>query len=155
MADANQKPSFFSSVLSGIKGWAKGWLAGGVVGLALGAALGAAAGLVIPGMAEFASSTIGSNVGAVLGGATVGAATLAAGFSGIGSLAGMATEVVRSREAAQPSASDITNVAKISYAQGIATGHAIAQQQEAEQTTFRDKEMQRRAAAAAPSQIVH
>lgn len=145
MADINEKPSFLSSVVSGAKGWVKGLLAGGVVGVVTGGLVGVVVGVATGGFGIAALGAAG--VGAYVGGSILGS---------IGSLAGTVTEVVRSREAGQPSANDILNVAKVSYAQGIATGHALSQQQqqEAEQTAFRDRIIKERAAAA-QSQIIH
>lgn len=139
-----EKPSFAFSMLSGVKGWVKGLLAGGLTGLVVGGVVGAAAGLLTGG------------VGAIVGGMITGGYTGGSILGSIGALAGMATEVVRSREVSQPSANDIVNVAKVSYAQGIAAGHAIAQDQQAGQSTqWQDKETQRRAAAAQQSPTLH
>lgn len=144
MADANPRPSFLSSMWSGVKGFVKGMFAGGAVGAVAGAVIGAVIGVATGGFSAVALGVMG--VTAYFGALAMGS---------IGGMAGMATEVVRSREAVQPSANDIINVAKVSYAQGIATGHGMAQQQEAEQTTFRDKELQRRSAAQVQTPAVH
>ena len=150
-----KKPSFFSSTMDGIQGTIKGTLAGGAVGAVAGAAVAAIGALVFPGAAEALASTLtasGIDLAGTLGaigtatavGATAGAATLGS----VGASAGMVTEIVRGREETQISGEDVANVAKISYAQGISVGHAIAQEQQAEVSTkFRDKIAQQRAQA--------
>ena len=145
-----KKPSFFASMISGVNGWVKGLIAGGLIGAVMGAAIGAVVALVT-------GSFEGGIKAAEIGAAALNTAGMSAAFMGsIGSLAGTVTEVVRSREAAMPSGNDIVNVAKISYAQGIATGHAISQQQEAvEQTKWRDKVSQERAGAVQQPPQVH
>lgn len=150
MAEINAKPGFFRSVMSGINGWVNGLLAGGLVGAVTGAAVGAVFALIT------GSVDGGLNAGAVASEALVTAGWAATLMGGIGSLAGTVTGVVRSREVAQPSANDVLNVAKISYAQGIAQGHALAQQQETAQSTeWRDKETQRRAVMQSQGPTVH
>ena len=114
-----KKASFLGSVASGITGWAKGLLAGGSVGAIAGTAVAAVVDLFTTGGVTIASALAGMGLGAV----TLGT---------IGSTAGMMTGVVRSREAAQPSAEDVLNVAKISFTQGIAVGHEIGQAQQIE-----------------------
>jgi hypothetical protein len=159
MATQDAKPGFLSSMMSGIKGWVKGAIAGGVIGLIAGAVIGGVVALINPvaGAEVFALTTAET---ASLGAATITViGTALAGASALGSLGGLAgamTEVVRSREAAQPSAQDIVGVAKMSFAQGVAVGHNIAQQQQQEQAgpSFVERENQRRAAAA-QSQLVH
>lgn len=137
-------PTFLQSVASGIKGFIKGGLAGAAVGIAVGGVVGAAAGLLLSGL-SLVLPAIG--LGAYFGGAILGS---------IGALAGLTTEVVRSRESASPSANDIVNVAKVSYAQGIATGHGLAQEQQAGQSTqWQDRENQRRAANQSQTPTVH
>jgi len=152
MAQQPQMPkptSFFSSVMSGIAGYVKGALAGGVVGAIGGAVVGAAIG-------AFTIATGGTFLAAL---ATVGTAAAVGGVSlaSIGSIAGAMTGVVKSREAGQPSASDVVNVAKISFAQGVAVGHNIehsANQQQS--TTHRDRVTQERAAVAlSERQVTH
>ena len=115
-----KKPSFFSSVMSGIGGYVKGAisaaLAGGIGGALIGAVIGGIT------LATGGAATIPAAIGAValsaLGGAGIGAAVMAP----LGALAGMITGVVKSREAGQPSAKDVINVAKISFAQGVQAG---------------------------------
>jgi hypothetical protein len=143
MADLVKKPSFFGSMMNGITGTVKGTLAGGAVGIITGAAIGAIAGLATGGLA------LAAVAGAAVTGAMIGGAALAL----IGSAAGMVTGVVRHREAAQPSAQDVVSVAKVSFAQGVSVGHNIGHEHAS--TAFRDREAQRRAAAAAQSQQIH
>ena len=130
------KPTFFSSVLSGIAGYVKGMIVGGVTGGAVGAAVGAVIGIaallvggatlpLIPAMLAIGGMAMG---GAVLGGSFM---------AGIGALSGTVTGVVKSREASQPSTQDVLNVANISFAQGVESGRAMEQQQE--ETKWRDR----------------
>ncbi len=132
----DEKPSFYKSVASGIGGWIRGALTGGVAG--------GLAGAVIGGIVALATGDI-----AALGmGAAIGGGTLAS----IGATAGIITGVVKSREAGQPSAEDVVNVAKITFAQGVATGQAMvmeeAQQQMQAATKFQDRLAAERAAKA-------
>ncbi len=156
-----KKPSFFSSVMSGIKGFIKGSLAGGVVGIVAGAAVATVLALIAP---EASLEVLKVSAPGALGTiGTVGTAAVSGAFSGaglfglIGGYSGMATEVVKSREAGQVTAQDVVGVAKLSYAQGIGVGHQIAQAQEAEtgSTKFRDKIAKERAQAAQQTQQLH
>jgi hypothetical protein len=157
MADTAQKPSFLSSMWSGVKGYVKGGLVGAGLGILLGAAVGALVGTFFP--IDFVTATGEAiKIAGTASGAAFGAGALGTVFGSIGALSGMATDVVRSREMGQPTANDIVNVAKVSYAQGIATGHAIAQEQEqqqGEQKSFVEREEKRRTASAQQTQLVH
>lgn len=155
------KPGFLTSMLSGIRGYAKGFFAGGAIGAITGAVIGGVVALFSPdaglaiGKAVF---DLGTTSG-LLAGAAGGAAIIGTGLASIGSLAGMATEVVRSREAGQPTAQDVVNVAKISFAQGVGVGHQVSQaeQQAAQQetgTAWRDK-IEKARAAQQPQQQLH
>jgi len=126
---ADNKPSFFSSVVSGIKGYFKGIVAGGVVG----AITGGIVGVVI------AIAT--ANPLAIVGAAVMGGMF----FAGIGAIAGTTTEVVRSRQQAYHSAADTATVADIAFSQGVAMGRnqEIA---DSAQRKFREAEEKRRAA---------
>jgi hypothetical protein len=126
-----KKASFFSSVMSGIGGYFKGMLAGGVVGAVGGALVGAViAGITLAtggvATAGIAAALIG---GQALTGALIGGSALAS----IGAIAGAITGVVKSREANQPTAEDVVNVAKISFAQGVAVGHNLEHAQHHQQ----------------------
>lgn len=99
-----------------IRGFIKTALTGGVIGGLLGGLIAGAAMLV--GGAPLALAGIGASA---LAGGAIGAAILAP----IGALSGMVTGIVRSREANQPTAQDIINVANISLAQGINVGRHI------------------------------
>lgn len=166
MAD-NQKPSFISSVISGTKGYIKGMLGGGIVGALAGLAIGAVIALLSPAsgitmlgaISTEAASTLATAGMTTFAGALSGSLLGASFFGSVGGLAGAMTNVVKSREAAAPSASDVVGVAKATFAQGIAVGVQLAKEQgaaEPESTKFRDKVAQERAAQAATvSQQVH
>lgn len=119
-----KKPSFAGSVMAGIGGWIKGALSGGIVGAIAGAVVGAVVGGI--GLA-IAANPVTLAAGALAVGATAltGAGIGAAALGSIGSVAGTVTGVVKSREVGQPTAEDVVNVAKISFAQGVAVGHNI------------------------------
>ena len=146
----NVKPSFMRSTLSGMLGTLKGALVGGGVGAAIGAVVGigvaiASGGLALPALAF---------------GAIVGAQLFALPMALVGALSGTVTGVVQSREAAQPSANDMVNVAKIAYAQGVSVGRQQTLEQEVdatETTQWRDRHAKEQAAKAiAPGgQTVH
>jgi hypothetical protein len=142
---ADGKPSFISSTLSGISGSLKGMLTGGGVGAIMGAVVGG----IIGGLA-----TGGAGIGV---GAIVGAELLGITMGAIGALSGTVTAVVASREAAQPTASDMVNVAKIAYAQGVSVGKQMEQEQskEAESTKWRDRHAQEQASKAIASADGH
>jgi hypothetical protein len=127
MADKIKKPSFLGSVMSGITGYFKGAVAGGAVGAIGGAIVGGAIALLTVGAAEL--------VGAALLGALIGGGTLAA----IGSVAGAMTGVIKHRETL-PSANDVVNVAKVSFVQGVATGHSMSQAQALEENAGKWRE---------------
>ncbi len=164
--DLPKKPSFFSSVASGIGGFVKGALSGGIMGVIGGslialAAVGiaAVAGVPMLGVGSVAAflATEAATTGAVVGAAAItGAAVGGAALATIGAGAGTITGVIKSREEGQPKAEDIVNVAKISFAQGVAVGHNIehsAHQQHA--TKHADKVTTERAAMAmAESQVI-
>ncbi|MBY0407907.1 MAG: hypothetical protein K2Q01_09465 [Rickettsiales bacterium] len=122
-----KKPSFFSSVMSGIGGYIKGAITAGLAGGFGGAIIGAIVGGI--GLALGGPVTLAAGAAAVgmsaLGGAAIGGSILAS----LGAVAGMVTGVVRSREAKQPSAEDIVNVAKISFAQGVNVGAHVERAQ--------------------------
>jgi hypothetical protein len=150
-----KKPSFISSVASGIGGFIKGALSGGVMGALGGAAIAAiavgvaaiagvpilaatataaaAAGTTTATVAGFSSvaALLGIEATALTAGAVVGSAALTgaavggAALATVGAGAGTLTGVIKSREEGQPKAEDIVNVAKISFAQGVAVGHNI------------------------------
>lgn len=137
------RPSFASSVMSGIGGFFKGALTGGIAGSLIGGLVGA----VVAGVALVATgglagvpaalAAIGASAGAwALGGGAVGAT--------LGSGAGMVAGVVKSREENQPSAQDIVNVAKISFSQGAMVGQAV----EKHNQKHREMENRRRTAKA-------
>jgi hypothetical protein len=155
MADEFKKPSFFRSVMSGIAGYAKGALAGGLVGVIAGGLIGAIAGVFIPGAGEAIAAAIGLNTGTAIGGAAaLAGAAGGAGIGGsilasVGSLAGAVTGVVKSREAATPSAQDVVNVAKISFTQGVAVGHQVGQEEAS--SKWRDRIAQQRGAQVTPT----
>lgn len=155
-----EKKSFLGSVMDGIGGFIKGAFTGGAIGAIGGAAIAAVGALVFPGAAETLLTAITASTGAgaavatnaianvgIVGLSTItGAVAGASTFGAVGGYSGMATEVIRGREAGQVSGEDVANVAKISYAQGVMVGHNIAQEQQAEVSTkFRDKVMQQRA----------
>jgi hypothetical protein len=112
-----QKPSFFSSVVSGIGGWFKGLFSGGVVG-----AIGG--GLLLTALAVGGALIAGNPVtwalagGAALSGATIGASVIAP----IGALAGAVTGVVKNREAANPSAGELVNALNMAHQHGQMVG---------------------------------
>ncbi len=114
------KPSFVSSVLSGVGGYIKGAIAAGIAGGVGGAIVGAALGGLA--LATGGASTIGLALAAVASSTVSGAVMGAAILAPLGALAGLITGVVRSREPEQASAKDIINVAKISFAQGVQVG---------------------------------
>lgn len=147
-----KKPSFFASVASGIGGFIKGTLAGGFMGVIGGGLIGALA--IAVGAIMGGPLTIAAVGASALLGATIGASALAT----VGAAAGTMTSVVRSREAGQPTAEDVVNVAKISFAQGVSVsmmqGAALAQQQP-ETTHNRDKLAAQRAGAMAASQVIN
>ena len=144
---ADGKPSFFKSMMEGIKGYVKGALAGGVVGVISGAAVGALLGAV-------GLVSLSTGAAAIAGAIWVGSA-----MAGVGALSGTVTGVVRSREAANPSAQDVLGVAKATFAQGVAVGQQMGQAQAVEAqeqgTRWQDRERQRRAQAAQQSQQLH
>ena len=139
MAEVEMKKpaSFMSSVMSGMTGYVKGALGGGLIGAVGGALVGA----LVAGVSLLAAGASGGLLPAfgilaasagtfALGGAAAGAA--------LGSTAGMITGVVRSREANQPTAQDIVNVAKISFSQGVQVGAHVEQQQAKMKHTVRE-----------------
>jgi hypothetical protein len=135
------KPTFFQSMMSGIKGWTKGLFAGGAVGAATGLIVGAIIGL-LPGVALATAAAYGLGYGTLL-------------FASVGATSGAVTEVVRSREAHQVSGQDVTNVAKIAFAQGVSVGQQVtlAQADEAhKEANFRKMVEERRAAVEATKQ---
>lgn len=135
------KPTFAQSVVSGIAGAAKGAISGSITGAIGGAFVGAALGglAVATGGAAgvlAALATIGS---ATLGSSVIGAAV----FAPIGALAGLVTNVVKSRETRSPTATDMANVAKISFAQGVQVGAKLeraSNQSRFEQTYIDEKQ---------------
>jgi hypothetical protein len=138
--EITRRPSFLSSMTSGIGGFFKGMLSGGVIG-AVGGALLALAALGITAVTgvdvlDAAVPLLGDvGIGAVIGAtAATGAAIGGSALATVGAAAGTVTGVVKSREEGLPRAEDIVNVAKISFAQGVAVGHNIehsAHQQQA------------------------
>lgn len=130
MADLGNKPSFFSSVMSGIKGFVKGAFTGGFVGALVGGLIGAGLSAMTGGLA--APMVL---LGAIGTGATFGGVV----FSSIGSVAGAFTEVIRSREPQQPSAQDIVNIANIAFAQGVAASQHYNLDVDERSTKFRDR----------------
>jgi hypothetical protein len=128
---APAKPSFFSSVASGIKGFFKGIIAGGTVGVLTGGIVGGIVGALT------------LNPMSILGGIGLGAAIGGATFASIGAAAGTTTEVVRSREIGQVSGQDVANVANIAFAQGVTVGHdmTMAKAAEAHATSQHFQEM--------------
>lgn len=133
-----KKPSFFDSTLKGIIGSVSGMLTGAGVGAILGASAGAVIALATGGF-----PAIGA--GAMLGASLVGT-TMAA----VGMVSGTVTGVVASREAAQPTAADMMNVAKMAYSQGVSAGRQLEQEQSKgdETTKWRDRHAQEQAAKA-------
>ena len=127
MAELNpmtqSKPSFSTSVLSGVGGYIKGAItaaiAGGIGGAIIGAALGGLA------LATGGAASIGLAFGAIASSAISGSIVGAAILAPLGALAGLVTGVVRSRETASPTAKDIVNVAKISFSQGVHVGSQL------------------------------
>jgi hypothetical protein len=144
MADNEpKKPSFLSSVMSGIAGSVKGALAGGAVGALMGAVAGAA----------IAAATGGLALPVIALGALVGAEVVGVTMAAVGALSGTVTGVVTSREAVQPASNDIANVAKVSYSQGVSRGLEIAKEQDGpadgkSATQWRDKATQEQASRA-------
>jgi hypothetical protein len=121
MADNEpKKPSFLSSVMSGIAGSIKGALAGGAVGALMGAVAGAAIAAATGGLA-LPVIALGALVGAEVVGVTMGA---------VGALSGTVTGVVTSREATQPSYSDMGNSVRVSQSQGVSRGLEITKEQD-------------------------
>ena len=123
--DLPKKPSFFSSVASGIGGFVKGALSGGIMGIIGGALVGAAVaaiGFIAAPAVGLTTAAIATAIGAE---AAIGAVLGGAALATIGAAAGTMTGVIKSREEGQPRAEDIVNVAKISFAQGVAVGHNI------------------------------
>lgn len=123
-----KKATFVQSVMAGIGGWVKGALSGGIVGAIGGALVGALVGGALLAAGTVALPATGAlAAGAAIVGLTAakGAAVGAAALGSIGATAGTITGVMRSREIGQPSAEDVVNVAKISFAQGVAVGHNI------------------------------
>jgi hypothetical protein len=121
-----KKPSFVGSVMSGIGGYIKGAFSAGVIGAVAGTLIGAViAGVSLALGGEGAAATLGEGVGQVAATAITGAAIGGGILAPLGALAGLVTGVVKSRETKQPTADDIVNVAKISFAQGVQVGHHI------------------------------
>lgn len=137
MADNVKPPSFFRTMMSGIRGYFKGTFVGGIVGILAGAAIGALVALALP-ASVIGTATVGSM-------ALAGAATVGSLFASVGALSGMVTDVVRSRQTAYHSAADTATVANIAFTQGVAVGQQMSVA-EGEQRTFRDKIEQERAA---------
>ena len=102
-------------MMSGINGYAKGFLAGGAVGAFTGLLVGAVIAIV-------------AGPAAIVGGLMAGMSL----FATVGGFSGMATEIVRGREAHQVSGADVTNVAKVALAQGVSVGHQQTMAQAAE-----------------------
>lgn len=153
MADNNEpkKPSFLSSVMSGIAGSVKGALAGGAVGAAMGALAGAA----------IAAATGGLALPVIGLGALVGAEVVGVTMAAVGALSGTVTGVVASREPVQPTVNEAVNIAKVSYAQGMSRGLEMAKEQDGpadgkSANQWRDKVTQEQAArAVAQSNSIH
>jgi len=119
-----KKPSFTKTVTKGITGFFKG----GLVGAGVGAVVGGVVGIIIPPFG--------------IAGAILGAAVGATSIAGIGALAGTVTGVVKSREAGQVNAEDVVNVAKISFAQGVATGQSgHVQRLEAQRAMMQERQI--------------
>ncbi|MFO0388413.1 MAG: hypothetical protein ACK502_01645 [Alphaproteobacteria bacterium] len=161
-----KKTSFLDSTTDGMWGFVKGALTGGAIGAIGGAAVAAVVALIAPDMigsllasgsvatGEVGAAAVAGATAVSLGAGPVATASVIGGSVGgailstVGGFSGMATEVIRGREAAQVSGEDVANVAKISYAQGVMVGHNIAQEQQAEVSTkFRDKVAQQRTQA--------
>ncbi|MFW0776616.1 MAG: hypothetical protein ACN2B6_02730 [Rickettsiales bacterium] len=142
--------SFIESVSAGIRGYAKGLLVGGATGAVAGAVVGAIAVAVTGG---------GLGLAALGAGALTGALSAGAAFAAIGAIAGLATDVVRSREKNQVSAEDVTNVANIAFAQGLAMGHDRAmnspETSAAESRKFREMIEQQRAQSTSQGKSIH
>ena len=137
-------PSFVSSTVSGITGFVKGALAGGGIGGIGGALVGAL--MVAVSAAIFSNPLTWLAVGA---GAAASAGIGASALGAIGAAAGTITGVMRSREANQPSAQDMVNIAKISFAQGVSVGHNIEHAAQVQHgTKHRDEVKTQRANAA-------
>lgn len=120
------RPSFSSSMLSGISGFIKGALSGGLTGIVGGAIVGAIVGGITLATGGAASLAIGA--AAVAETAGVGAAIGGMLLAPLGALSGLVTGVVRNREANQPTATDIINVAKVSFSQGVQVGAHVEKQ---------------------------
>ncbi len=124
----DKKPSFFASTLSGVGGYIKGAITAGIAGGLGGALIGAVVGgvgLALAGASGGLLPALAAVGAASLSGAGIGASIMAP----LGALAGLITGVVKSRETHQPSANDIVNVAKISFAQGVQVGAHMEQAQ--------------------------
>ena len=88
-----------------------------------------------------------------LGGFVGAAASLGAGLGAlvvglVGAAAGTITGVVKSREVPQPGMENVANIAKVSFAQGVAVGHSIEQAAHQGTTKHQDKITTERAAMA-------
>ena len=93
----------------------------------------------------FAAPTLGAFLGAA---ATLGSGIGAATLGLIGAAAGTITGVVKSREVPQPGMENVANIAKVSFAQGVAVGHSIEQAAHQGTTKHQDKITTERAAMA-------
>lgn len=148
---ADGKPSFFSSVASGITGSLKGAAVGSLVGAVLGAAIGA----------TIAIFTAGFGLAAIASGAALGASIVGVTMGAIGSASGMVTGIVTHHEAAK-SPAEMENIVKVAYAKGVSVGRQIEQEQlqahrqahEHEDTKWRDRHAQEQAAQAI-SKTIH
>ncbi len=129
------RPSFFYSVTRGIRGYLKGAIAGGSLGMAAGIALGAVVGAITGGLAAIATGAILFGLYGMLSTGAVGA------------FAGLATEVVKSRETDLPSAGGIVNLANMAFAQGVASAEIGGP----ETTKFRNKILSERGQTVAPT----
>lgn len=124
-----EKPSFIKSTVSGMTGFVQGTLTGGIIG--------AAGGAIIAGILAAFTGGLGAIGGALIGGGVIGALAMGS----VGAMAGTMTGVVKSREASQPSAQDVVNVAKVAFSQGVIVGHTMSQNPELvqEENKWRDK----------------
>ena len=141
--------SFLRSTWEGIKGFFKGGIVGGGIGAIGGTVVGAAIALV---GAFFMPGAITWGLGGVGGAAVFGAALGSLSLATIGMPAGVIAGVVKSREAAQPSAGALVNALNMAHQHGELVGQqqvvqqlmAQQQQQQAAHTvSWQDKEKER------------
>lgn len=132
---ADNKPSLLSSAGAGIRGWFKGIIGGSLLGLAVGALVG----IFNPPM-FFIYATLGASFFASLGGSV-----------------GFVRDIAYDIKTNQMSAHEVSKVAQVSFAQGVAVGHqqALSQEPEVESSVHRDRILKQRELAAQQQHQIH